>query len=215
MISLFSYVVDHDNGVAPNPYGRFCTLAKCKFRRLGGRSNIVELAKKGDWVVGTGGVKNTSAGHGKLIYAMRVDDKLTLAEYYADKRFQGRVDNTPDGANRTDKFVLISKNKNRYYFGRKAIAIPRQYLFIEKKGSGFKSKCFKEEFIKDFLGWLTHNHKPRKYADPCNKRRNCKSIIRRNRQKSQKDCIRIITKQVFQPTSDCGKPDVSHALGMS
>ena len=28
MPKLFSYVVDHDLGFAPNPFGGFCTLAK-------------------------------------------------------------------------------------------------------------------------------------------------------------------------------------------
>jgi len=81
MARLFSYVVDHDHGFAPHPNGQYCTLAKCKYgsRRY---KNIVELAKKGDWIVGTGGANlSKSAGHGKLIYAMRVDKKLPLADY--------------------------------------------------------------------------------------------------------------------------------------
>lgn len=71
-MKLFSYVVDHDNGFAPNPYYGVCTLAHCKFGRKGYK-NAVELAKVGDWVVGTGGKGKKSAGHGKLIYAMRKD----------------------------------------------------------------------------------------------------------------------------------------------
>jgi hypothetical protein len=73
-MKLFSYVVEHDNGYAPNPYFGVCTLCGCKFE---GRRNIVQLAKEGDWVVGTGGASTKSAGHGKLLYAMRVDKKLT------------------------------------------------------------------------------------------------------------------------------------------
>ena len=68
MSKLFSYVVDHDLGFAPNPYGGFCTLAHCKFSSSG-RKNIVELAKVGDWIAGTAGVGPLNAGHGKLIYA--------------------------------------------------------------------------------------------------------------------------------------------------
>lgn len=53
--TLFSYVVDHDHGFAPNPYGGYCTLVHCKFGGERGRQNIVEMAKVGDWIVGTGG----------------------------------------------------------------------------------------------------------------------------------------------------------------
>ena len=55
MSALFSYVVDRDLGFAPNPYGGFCTLAHCKFS-ISGKKKIVELAKIGDWIAGTGGL---------------------------------------------------------------------------------------------------------------------------------------------------------------
>ena len=55
-MKVFSYVVEHDNGLAPNPYFGYCTLCRCKFReKPGGHRNIVELAEKGDWIIGTGG----------------------------------------------------------------------------------------------------------------------------------------------------------------
>ena len=87
---LYSYVVEHDNGHAPNPYFGVCTLCRCKFRDdLGKLRNVVELAEEGDWIVGTGGAnKRRSAGHGLLVYAMRVDEKLKRGEYYADARFE-------------------------------------------------------------------------------------------------------------------------------
>jgi hypothetical protein len=45
-------------------------------------ANIDEMAEKGDWIAGTGGSDlRKSAGHGKLIYAMRIDEKISLAEY--------------------------------------------------------------------------------------------------------------------------------------
>lgn len=31
MARLFSYVVEHDEGRSPNPFGSYCTLANCKF----------------------------------------------------------------------------------------------------------------------------------------------------------------------------------------
>lgn len=109
MTTLFSYVVADDTGWAPHPTGRYCTLVWCKYKenRRSHRS-IVELAEKGDWVVGTGGVKN--AGHGKLIYAMRMDEKLSLAEYRNDKRFASRFDAERDRKGRKDQYALISQH---------------------------------------------------------------------------------------------------------
>jgi len=88
-MKLYSYVVEHDTGYAPNPYFGLCTLCRCKYRkRPGNPSNIVELAKGGDWIVGTGGAnKKKSAGNGKLVYAMKVDEKLTRLTYWNGRRF--------------------------------------------------------------------------------------------------------------------------------
>lgn len=185
MPRFFSYVVDHDNGFAPNPFGGFCTLAKCKYRRKEGqRRNIVELAKVGDWIIGTGGVKRESSGHGTLLYVMRVDEKLTLVEYYKDNRFQGRKGNTFDESHRTDTNALISQHF--FYFGRNAInieAIPKEHLShsLEKKGPGFRSD-FGMRFIEDFARWLEHNYETGIHGDPCDY--GCKSSVqirKRNR----------------------------------
>lgn len=45
--TLFSYIVDHDLGFAPNPFGGYCTLVRCKFGGKTGRRNVVELADVG------------------------------------------------------------------------------------------------------------------------------------------------------------------------
>jgi hypothetical protein len=67
-IKIFSYIVDHDEGREPNPYFGTCTLCRCKYSKKleathgqKGSRNIVELAKEGDWVIGTGGAGNKSA----------------------------------------------------------------------------------------------------------------------------------------------------------
>src|SRR6266498_2682411 len=88
MRKLFSYVVDSDSGLAPASGGNFCSLAKCKYKKK--KRNIVEMARKGDWIVGTGGKSKRSAGPGKLIYAMRVDRKISLEEYCRD--YPSRID---------------------------------------------------------------------------------------------------------------------------
>jgi hypothetical protein len=86
---IFSYVVEHDTGHAPNPFFEVCTLCRCKYRKSPGKpQNVVERAKPGDWVVGTGGADLLkSAGHGKIVYAMRVDKKITREDYYSDRKY--------------------------------------------------------------------------------------------------------------------------------
>lgn len=165
---LFSYVVDHDNGFAPNPAGGLCTLAKCKYSKSS-RANVIESAKEGDWVVGTGGAvglaRGESVGRGKLIYAMRVDQKMPLARYcreYGAKRIDAQHDIAVDG-----RFALVSRHF--YYFGRNAPDIPQQFLEpqpLEKKGPGYRND-FSESFIKTFTAWLSCNFERGVHGSPC------------------------------------------------
>jgi hypothetical protein len=177
-VKIYSYVVDHDTGKAPNPYFAFCTLCRCKYRkRPAGRKNIVELAEPGDWVIGTGGASKQSAGHGKLIYAMLVSKKFTREEYYNNPKFaekkpeeigpykQTQGDNEKPGNNfeKHEQYVLLSQHF--YYFGKKAINIPEEFN-LEKKGPGFRSD-FDQLVIRRFVEWLGKKYKPGKHGEPC------------------------------------------------
>lgn len=72
---LFSYCIPIDDGAAPNPYFGECTLVICK-------PVIRRAAKPGDWVCGVGSVNVDGKDYsGKLVYAMQVTSKMTLAEY--------------------------------------------------------------------------------------------------------------------------------------
>jgi len=75
MTRLYSYTVHTDDGAAPNPFHGMCTLAICKPR-------IRSTAQIGDWIAGLGS-KNAPTGDlsGKLVYAMRVQDVIPLADY--------------------------------------------------------------------------------------------------------------------------------------
>ncbi len=75
MPRLFSYTLPYDDGAAPNPFRGICTLAICK-------PQIRLKAGVGDWVVGLGSV-NAPSGNlgGKVVYAMRVDQILSLRDY--------------------------------------------------------------------------------------------------------------------------------------
>jgi hypothetical protein len=165
MSRLFSYVVDHDLGFSPDPFGGFCTLVHCKFSTDGRYPNIVELAKPDDWVVGTGGLSPRSAGHGRLIYAMKVTEKLPLLNYYVDKRFRGRP-NDPRAKGRKRRFALISTDF--FYFGSAAVTIPGRFANkpLEKKGPGFRSD-FDETFITKFEKWLRRSYRRGVHGRPC------------------------------------------------
>jgi len=183
MAKLFSYVVDHDYGFAPNPFGGFCTLAKCKYGTK--KRNIVELAEVGDWIAGTGGVDlRKSAGHGKLIYAMRVDEIISLDEY-CQAHNGDRIDAEPE-VDGKDRRALISHHF--FYFGRNAIDIsdiPQMHLDhpFEKRGPGHRCD-FSEEFVEDFAKWLKANFKTGIHGQPCKphselKLSKCPSQVRR------------------------------------
>jgi len=178
---LFSYVVDHDTGDAPNPYFGICTLCICKYRHSPGkRRNVVELAEIGDWVVGTGGAdRRKSSGHGRLVYAMKITDKMTLQEYFTSAEFACKKPR-PNGDYRYgdnfeprtefekhERFVLVSEHF--YYFGRNAIRIPKKrFPGLEKKGQGFKSP-FDEAYMTSFVKWIEKEvgKEPGKHGEPC------------------------------------------------
>lgn len=187
MPRLFSYVVEHDSGHAPNPYFGVCTLCRCKFRKSSRKpKNLVEKAQRGDWVVGTGGAnKRKSAGHGKIVYAMRVDDKMTRLEYYRKPEFEEKKnrrngnyeqqmgDNTRPITRFEEKCQFVLVSCHFYYFGRNAIPIPKKrFPHLEKSGPGFRSD-FKDAYLSRFRKWLETEieNKPGRCGDPCMKER--------------------------------------------
>lgn len=75
MPTLFSYTIPVDDGAAPNPFGGLCTLTICK-------PGVRRKAEKGDWVVGLGSINAPSGDlSGRIVYAMRVDDVISMEEY--------------------------------------------------------------------------------------------------------------------------------------
>jgi hypothetical protein len=177
--TLYSYVVDHDYGDAPNPYFGYCTLCLCKYQESSSeRNNIVEQADIGDWVVGTGGANlRKSAGNGKILYAMKVTNKKTLQQYFKCAEFACKK-RRPNGNHKfgdniepqTDfekheRFVLISEQF--YYFGRNAIPIPEKlFPHFEKRGRWFRSD-FDEAYIVRFAKWIATGRKVGRHGEPC------------------------------------------------
>ena len=80
-MKLYCYKLIRDFGFAPNPFPPFCTLATCK-------PDIRLTAQIDEWIVGVGSSSKGSTLKNKLIYAMRVSEKLTYDEYWSDPRFQ-------------------------------------------------------------------------------------------------------------------------------
>lgn len=146
-MNLFSYIVTHDSGFAPNPFHGVCTLACCK-------PSIRRTASVGDWIVGLTPKKD---GY-RLVYAMRVQDALTFEDYWRHPKFRkkrpagardrgdniyqplagGGFQQLPSGHSHRDgsenaktkdrdlggENVLISDDF--VYFGSEAIKLPRQ-----------------------------------------------------------------------------------------
>jgi hypothetical protein len=180
-MKLFSYIVTHDAGFAPNPFWGYCTLACCK-------PKIRKTAQKGDWIVG---LSSKAKGH-KIIYAMRVEEILSHKDYFTDRRFAvkkpknyrtGKTmkecgDNIynlmPDGKYRqlpshhsnkelpkienskSKKHDLKGKNvlisKRFHYFGSQAIDLPKKLRDL-KTGRGYKNR-FSEDVIKKFRNFI-------------------------------------------------------------
>jgi hypothetical protein len=166
MATLFSYVVDHDLGFAPNPASGYCTLVHCKFRGTARNRNIVELAKPGDWIIGTGGESKYSAGAGTVIYMMRVDEALPFLTFLSDRRFLGRIDCIDQGDG--NECALIS---NRYfYFGRNALRIsklpPDLATKLGKKGPGFR-RDYPFAKLKRLVSWFENHCKAGISGQPC------------------------------------------------
>lgn len=190
-MTVFSYVIEHDLGFAPNPFHRVCTLACCK-------QKIRKKAAIGDIILGMGAVRPGLKGH--LCYWMRVDEILTFDTYWSDPRFAAKrpkMDGSTylrygdniyhrDGADnykQEDSFhserggklssgnlhydtgttdkVLISRTFA--YWGRSGIKLPGHLQQFSISGPGHKS-TFSDADINALMQWLLE-HPERGYRD--------------------------------------------------
>ncbi|CAO3308142.1 Nucleotide modification associated domain-containing protein [Pseudomonas sp. P14-2025] len=76
---VFSYKLVRDYGFAPNPFHGVCTLGTCK-------PQIRKGARVGDIIIGCG--SKALALEGKIIFAMRVSQKMTFQEYWDHDAFK-------------------------------------------------------------------------------------------------------------------------------
>lgn len=101
---LHTYTIYSDSGFAPNPYWGYCTLATCK-------PGIRREAAVGDWVMATGAEKNV--GRDRLVYVMRIEEKMAYEGYYRDPRFAEKIVRNPDVSPecRGDNMFFIDGNR--------------------------------------------------------------------------------------------------------
>ncbi len=189
---LFSYVVAHDAGFAPNPFWGVCSLATCK-------PGIRLQARAGDWVIGTGSKKTVGAN--KLVYAMKITrPPMLLEEYGQDDEFKAKIpeqhSNNPQkrcGDNiyyldkaghfcvRPNDYHFCPEQKQRdlrgkyvllsdhfYYFGKDAIPIDDiddNFMELVKKGPSYKTR-FPPDLVDRFLAWLESKYSQGRHGQP-------------------------------------------------
>lgn len=169
MSRIYSYVITHDFGFAPNPFGGICTLATCK-------PAIRMHAKEGSWLVGTGSAR---AGlRGKLIYAAKIHTVCTLEQYGLDPQYAVKIPSSiktewsfhgdniyvldEDGRwyqrsnphhdeshiTRDLKGLNVLVSKEFWYFGAEAKLLPDDLQPIVKAGPGHKCTSSAEVILR-------------------------------------------------------------------
>ena len=182
-MKFYSYKLDHDYGLAPNPFGKYCTLAVCKPSI---RSN--SKLQRGDWVIGTGSVRMKKLHH--LIYTMQVDEILSFEKYWKDDRFQYKKpvingslvqmygdnfyhkDSSDNWVQEKSAHSIIDKEKHKnndlsgehvlistkfYYLGENSVLIPDKLQGVCCEARDMMYKSISDELGKDFLKWVQDN----------------------------------------------------------
>jgi hypothetical protein len=170
-LRLFSYIVNHDTGFAPNPFFGYCSLACCK-------PVIRRCANPGDWIIG---LSNKSTGN-RLIYAMSIDKKITYSDYWNSVSYNkkkprndtsvvihkcgdniyepkddGDFNQLPSTHTLEEKehdlngqYVLVSSDF--VYYGSEAIILPAYMNFL-KVGRAHRSRFYDDE-IHTFIEYI-------------------------------------------------------------
>lgn len=176
MPRLFSYCIPYDSGAAPNPFWGICTLVICK-------PGIRRVAKKNDWIVGTG--SRNYDFQGKLVYAMEVSEVMKMEEYdsfckknlprkipnWNSKNYKDKVGDCIYDFSKADPAIRKSVHslENRdtdlngvnallsdhfYYFGRNPIELPDSLKPIVLQSPGHKSNA-NNPYVEEFIDWIS------------------------------------------------------------
>lgn len=184
MTKLYTYVMRHDTGLAPNPFWKCCTLAVCTPNHQGSR------AVPGNFIAGF----RDKASAYKMVYLMEISERIHMNEYYLDKRF-ARKKPIIDGTRRQqcgDNFYSQDKNdewiqhpnlhhgvdmlekdtkhpfvfvaRRFWYFGRDAVEIPHEVLRL---AGGRGARCNHPIGLADqFIDWVKANYSMGLHALP-------------------------------------------------
>ena len=145
---LYSYVVEHDNGYAPNPRDGICTLAYCKYP-------MRRYVKEQDYVVGLAGApykRRVTVEWPPVVYAMRVTKVCDFKEFENDTRYANHVqhdENAEDEKAQTNR-VLISTEF--IYWGDHEQPLPPDLRAL-KVGRNYKCH-FSPEVVDAFIKWF-------------------------------------------------------------
>jgi hypothetical protein len=187
--------MEHDYGFAPNPFWGTLTLATCKAIIRKNHSLAV-----GDWIVGLGSKAMDNEGKvvyvAQVDEVITFDDywnnphfqvkkaniKGSLLQMYGDNVYhtvEGKMvqepcahSNDPNGKHKnrdvSGKNVLLCKRY--FYFGDKAIILPKEFEYIGDTGNPRATRYKDLDYIKinSFITWLEANYDPGIHGDPCN-----------------------------------------------
>lgn len=182
-MKLYTYVVKHDTGLAPNPFGDWCSVAVCTPNHQGIR------AGEGDWICG---FSPKRVGH-KLVYAMQVEECPNLDQYFRDERWAYKkpspetaerrcgdnfYERLPDGkwkqhwnhfhrstSNRVQdtRRPIVFVGRKFWYFGENQVALPDFGLSIGGRGVRVAHPVGS---VDQFTSWLVQSFSPGRYGLP-------------------------------------------------
>lgn len=148
-MKLYSYVMTVDDGFAPNPTNRICTLAYCMV-------TMRKTVRAGNYVIGLAGNKYRKRRRVEwpaypVIYAMRVTGVVGFEEFR--RRYPEHFNPHPDTRRQvTTNRVLVSDDF--IYWGGDGPLLPGEFsVLIKRKGPGHLCN-FPPDVVQAFVGWF-------------------------------------------------------------
>ncbi|MDR2056014.1 MAG: hypothetical protein LBQ10_09145 [Desulfovibrio sp.] len=130
-MTLYSYIVAHDMGFAPNPFHGVCTLACCK-------PVVRRACAAGDWIVG---ITPKRCGH-KLVYAMKVEQKILFEDYWKDYAEKRADLSTTMGKCGDNIYEPLGHNRWRQhpsFHSEPKFSKAREFSLTQEKGKGIQT----------------------------------------------------------------------------
>lgn len=135
-MNLFSYIVTHDTGFAPNPFWDCCTCACCK-------PEIRRVATEGDLVIGL----SPKRARNRVVYVMRVTRRpITFEDYWNDPTFAAKK---PDWTSDSSEFCC---GDNIYRPLSKGATDPDDFQQLASRHSNFDGTECREKKELDLGG---------------------------------------------------------------